>query len=232
MLQEPSERLCSARYRSKDASSSVSINRDHAGRYVYPNDAEEIRSHRWFRDIQWDKLHLMTPPFVPVIRSVEDTHYFDEEEPISDFSSSHEDDIRLEPPTEEEVESALRCFNREIQILARGYVASAYDTVRLRRIEREIEGFVMGEEQKEYLKSFVRAYGRKERKRPRDKLLRDKEVSGMVLEMRKRSAFLGYTYRRIRHRKGASGSGSWRANVSAGGNRRANVWYRGRLSMH
>lgn len=36
----------------------------------------------------------------------------------------------------------------------------------------------------------------KEKKRPRDKMLRDPEVGKMVLELRKKGAFLGYTYRR------------------------------------
>ena len=36
----------------------------------------------------------------------------------------------------------------------------------------------------------------KEKKRPRDRLLRDKEVGRKVLELRKRGAFLGYTYQR------------------------------------
>jgi len=51
------------------------------------------------------------------------------------------------------------------------------------------------------LKEFGRLYGQKERKRPRDKLLRDLETAPKVLELRKRGAFLGYTYRRIRVQK-------------------------------
>lgn len=37
---------------------------------------------------------------------------------------------------------------------------------------------------------------KREKKRPRDKLLRDPEVGRAVLEIRKRGAFVGYTYRR------------------------------------
>jgi hypothetical protein len=37
---------------------------------------------------------------------------------------------------------------------------------------------------------------KRERKRPRDKILRDKGVGKTALEIRKRSVFLGYTYRR------------------------------------
>jgi hypothetical protein len=39
---------------------------------------------------------------------------------------------------------------------------------------------------------------RKEKKRPRDKLLRDPQVGRTVLEIRKKGAFVGYTYRRPR----------------------------------
>lgn len=196
MIQEKGERLCSRRYKTRDLA--ATSGRDYAGRYVYPDDAEDIKAHRWFKDILWDRLHLMTPPFVPAIKSLDDTHYFDEEEPISDFSTSVDDDGGLTPPTEEDLNDALRCFNREIQILARGYVGSAYDSTKLRRIEREIDGFTLGEEQKEYLRGFVRAYGKKEKKRPRDRLLRDQEYRAGVLECRKRAAFLGYSWRRMR----------------------------------
>lgn len=39
-------------------------------------------------------------------------------------------------------------------------------------------------------------YRKKEKKRPRDKLLRDPQVGRAVLELRKKGAFVGYTYRR------------------------------------
>lgn len=38
--------------------------------------------------------------------------------------------------------------------------------------------------------------GKKIRKRPRDKLLRDPVTARKVMELRKKSAFFGYTYRR------------------------------------
>jgi protein-serine/threonine kinase len=229
MIQEKSDRLCSKRYKIKHFASA--LNRDHAGRYVYPHDAEDIKSHRWFKDIPWDKIHLMTPPFVPAIKTADNTQYFDEEDPISDFSSSHDSAPGLSPPTEDELEAALRCFNSEIKILARSYVMTAYDSTRLRKIEHEIDAFCMGDEQKDYLRGFVRAYGRKEKKRPRDRLLRDKEVAKKVLEERKRGAFLGYSYRRIR--RGSVGDVGMRAtvNVSNGKGKSSAVWGRGRISM-
>ncbi|CAI6335355.1 unnamed protein product [Periconia digitata] len=41
-----------------------------------------------------------------------------------------------------------------------------------------------------------RRHGAKDKKRPRDKLLRDPTVGRTVLELRKKGAFIGYTYRR------------------------------------
>ena len=200
IITDKDRRLCSKRYtrprRSSD-SSSIVHNRyqDYAGRYVYPNDAEDVKAHKWFKDIPWDRLHLMTPPFVPNIKSMDDTHYFDEEDPISDVSES----VQNMTPTIADIANALKPFNREIQILATSFIERPHDTVRLRKMEREIDGFVMSEEQKEYLKQFVKLYGKKEKKRPRDKLLRDNETAPKVLQLRKEGAFLGYTYKRIRN---------------------------------
>ncbi|KAK8020729.1 serine/threonine-protein kinase cbk1 [Apiospora arundinis] len=100
LIREKEARLCSKRYNARDAqslpvppfrSSRRHSNRDWTGRSVYPYDAEEIKAHKWFRGIPWDKLHTIPPPFVPEISSIEDTHYFDEEEPISDWSESQPD---------------------------------------------------------------------------------------------------------------------------------------------
>lgn len=196
---------------------------------MYPNDAEDIKAHKWFKDIQWDRLHLTIPPFVPDITSMEDTQYFDEDEPISDFSES----VSGPPPTKEEISDALKPFNREIQIIAKGYVATPHDTVRLRKVEKEIDSFVMGDEQKEYLKAFVKHYGRKEKKRPRDKLLRDRETAPKVLELRKKGAFLGYTYRRFRGSRGSTAQNGAGSQISAGGSMsKKTVWHRARLSIH
>jgi len=115
----------------------------------------------------------MTPPFVPDIKSIDDTHYFDEEDPISDFSES----LSGPPPTADEIAEALKPFSREIQTIAKSFIERPHDSVKLRKAERDIDALPMCEEQREYLKSFVKHYGRKEKKRPRDRLLRDKDVA-------------------------------------------------------
>ena len=214
LIVEKSERLCSSRYRHKFLSNTR--HQDYSGRYVYANDAEDIKVHRWFKDIDWTRMHLMSPPFIPEMRYMEDTRYFDEEEPISDVSSS-KGSIH---PSPDDIKEALRPFNREIQILATEFITKSHDTAKLRKIDREIDNFNLGEIQKVYLKEFVKTYGQKERKRPRDRLLRDKECRDRVLEIRKRGAFLGYSYRRIRR------GGSIRSVRTVRG-----VWHRTRLSI-
>lgn len=235
VLQEKQDRLCSGRYKNIAGTRFLAPahrNQDYAGRYVYPHDAEDIKAHKWFKDIPWEHLHRMPPPFIPEVQSLEDTRYFDEEEPISEvLSSSHEIEYG-----EEEKEKALRMFNREIQILAKGFVANTYDTVRLKKIDREIDGFNMGDQEKEYLRGFVKHYGKREKKRPRDRMLRDKEIQGKVLELRKKGAFLGYTWRRMRRDSSFRGSvasaGGVPASVVIPRKKSSMVWMRGRLSLH
>lgn len=274
--------------------------RDGRGRAVYPHDAEDIKAHKWFRDIPWDQLHMITPPFVPQIGSVEDTHYFDEEEPISDWSDSSSDEdedededddgnntgqggpdapavfeanplaqdhalspaffgekptptmtnqgpfapppphpivagivhnghpstaIRRSPQKTAAMQAQLAAFPRHARGVLAQFVATPYDSIRLKRMDREIDAVVgagagagasgshaptattttttaMVHQQFQQvrladdMKAFVRAFGRRERKRPRDRLLRDRRTKATVLRVRKQMAFLGYTFRR------------------------------------
>ena len=218
IIQEKDKRLCSKRY-GNNTSSVSARSQDYYGRFVYSHDAEDIKSHKWFKEIPWDRLHTMIPPFIPNIKSMEDTHYFEEEDPISDFSDS----ITPLEATPEDITEALKGFNREIKIIAADYIKKPHDTVKMRKIDKEIDGFNVSEEQKHYLRSFVRTYGKREKKRPRDRLLRDKEVAHKILELRKENAFLGYTYRRIRPARSFNGSLSLRHR---------DVWHRAQLSIH
>ncbi|KAI1312418.1 kinase-like protein [Xylaria venustula] len=279
-------RLSSKRYRSRDTAfetqqrqqhplmvaHSRARPRDGRDRYVYPHDAEDIKAHKWFRDIPWEQLHLITPPFVPRIAGVEDTHYFDEEEPISDWSDSdsEEDDddddqddvddanvdsaalgaprpLALEanplamsspaptaamvnmspfvPPSAPHAAGAggiihnahpstairrgtqktaamqaqLSAFPRPVRGMLAQFVASPYDSTRLKRMDREINTLAAATVASNAMRTFVRAFGQRERKRPRDRLLRDRKTKATVLRVRKQTAFLGYTFRRVMH---------------------------------
>ncbi|PKC66292.1 kinase-like protein [Rhizophagus irregularis] len=52
-----------------------------AGRKTNPGlgDASEIKSHPWFKGIDWDNLHKSTPPFRPQLKSDIDTRYFEDD---------------------------------------------------------------------------------------------------------------------------------------------------------
>lgn len=247
-----------------------------AGRFVFPYDAEDLKGHRWFKGVPWDRLHELNPPFVPMIRSPDDTQYFDDEEPITDFSDSEEDDDEEEdrPVPEPETSAAvigidaaigrdgandnttmvaanheptssvtstpvleqqstsrearrpaqevtpvtaisaaisskrrvernlhlaqaLKRFDREIQEAVQSWLAMPYDSIRLHNFEMQVDAEVgLQASERDALKALVRVYGRKEKKRPRDKLLRDPSTKKAVLQERKRSAFLGYDWQR------------------------------------
>lgn len=212
---------------------------------VFPHDAEDIKAHRWFRDIPWDRLHMIPPPFVPQIANLEDTRYFDEEEPVSDWSESQpESEIEMEdqgsgtihdgmsananstltsvpgmagiatvaPPSlpgltarlstrkMAEMHATLAYYPKHLRTIMSQFVAAPYDSVRLKRIHREIEHMSPNQGEVEKFKDFIQHYGKKERKRPRDRLLRDHRTKRVVLEIRKQSAFLGYTWTRTKGR--------------------------------
>lgn len=255
---------------------------DFAGRFVFPYDAKDIKAHKWFKGVPWERLHELDPPFVPMIRSPDDTQYFNDDEPITDFSESDDEDednqflmpedstprVNLDaaagrdgpigiavatstastinhtqlpsPPAsnpgtrirddtsasvmtqitvaaplitttttsvttykkraecEARLAQALSRFDRGIQHAMRSWLAIPYDTLRLRNFQLQVDvepGLRASE--RDALKMLVRIHGRKERKRPRDRLLRDPDMRKAVLEERKKTAFMGYDWARI-----------------------------------
>ncbi|EMR09463.1 hypothetical protein PNEG_02405 [Pneumocystis murina B123] len=94
--------------------------------YHYCSDADEIKTHSWFRNIDWNSLHKQIPPFIPKIKNLEDTKYFEE---------LNKDEV---------LQSTLDISHDKI----------------------------------------------------RDSLLRDKIYGEQILQIRKKLAFKGYTYRR------------------------------------
>ena len=58
----------------------------------FGNGGEEIRSHPWFGDVEWDMVNEAEPSFVPAPSHPEDTEYFDTRgASTQDFSSEFED---------------------------------------------------------------------------------------------------------------------------------------------
>lgn len=194
LLEDRQERLSAKRYRENDwalRDKAVGARRvrnlNTTGHIVFPNDAEDIKAHPFFRNIHWPTLHLTRPPFVPRVHGDQPiTKYFDDEAEIMS-ASDHLDSSSYEVATPESlsiISTAGLIFNDEATPSAeRGNVRSqvpvpAYDQVckSLQMMRRR----------------------KKEKKRPRDKLLRDPHVGRTVLEIRKKGAFVGYTYRRPR----------------------------------
>jgi hypothetical protein len=171
--------------------------------------------HKFFQGIAWSQVHLGQPPFVPRVKENQSiTKYFeDEKDIISDDSSSFQslkdriderasdDELRtiLGPHYEkwkaERIDKEKRelgiedCSDTELDRI-KVHFGPGYERWKADRIievcEKRAE---RGVEPKP-------AKGKKEKKRPRDKMLRDPRVARKVMELRKRNAFFGYTYRR------------------------------------
>jgi len=180
------------------------------GQYVFPNDGEDIKSHRWFRNIPWDRLHTMSPPFVPQLSSAEDMHYFDEEEPISDWSGGEDEAAvfggggpqhgpsKMDGPAE--VRQQMPWARSTVVSVTAGLMQSLVDPGKLRTLYGLVDADLrLTNEEKHMVKEYLRMRAPpRERKRARDKLLRDVNTRAVVMDVRMKTAFLGYTWRRMR----------------------------------
>lgn len=152
--------------------------------YVFPNDAADIKAHPFFRGIQWNQLHLTQPPMIPRVKSWEDTRYFEDWK-----SSDHPEDLTENSEndgTDEKSDEKIGALPTEpsyslpIQLLP-GRALSDVDAITLANIGSQ---------------KTPAPRKRKQRKRARDKILRDRRTGKTAMEIRKQSVFLGYTYRR------------------------------------
>ncbi|KAJ5959704.1 AGC-kinase C-terminal [Penicillium vulpinum] len=186
ILQEREYRLCSPKYQANDILNGRPVStqmlysmdpryRNIASYYVYPNDAADIKIHPFFRGIRWQDLHMCQPPVVPRVRNWEDTRYFDDWK-VGDIAEhavgNGSEDADQEP-------DEITPGNQE-RSLAENAVGPPIAAATTRTAQEQAKD----------------AETKKEKKRPRDKILRDKQLSKTVLEIRKKGAFLGYTYRR------------------------------------
>ncbi|GFS86600.1 histone-lysine N-methyltransferase SETMAR [Trichonephila clavipes] len=68
-----------------------------------PDDAEAIKKHPFFQEINWDDLFMkkLTPPYVPILTSYEDVSYFDSEyTSLSPFDSFDDSTLSSNDPFE------------------------------------------------------------------------------------------------------------------------------------
>lgn len=192
LLDERQDRLSAKRYRENDwvlrdkaAGARRNRNINTTGHIVYPNDAEDIKSHPFFRNIQWSQLHQTRPPFVPRVHGGQPiTKYFDDEAEIMS-ASDHLDSSSYEAVGE------LLVSNLADRVGENETTPLVQPAARQKSIAKPAQAL--------FAKSLQEMKRRKrEKKRPRDKLLRDPDVGRTVLEIRKKGAFVGYTYRRPR----------------------------------
>ncbi|KAF5848262.1 hypothetical protein GGP41_005614 [Bipolaris sorokiniana] len=201
LLEERQDRLSARRYREndwvlRDKSLSMRSNRhnhNNTGHIVCPHDAEDIKSHPFFRNIQWSLLHMTRPPFVPRVHGGQPiTKYFDDEADILSASD------HLESSSYDFIEVAEEPAPPFAAAAAAPKVNVVHPAIAIESQVR-IPGIFEQLAWDRLYTSFKKIPRRKrEKKRPRDKLLRDPEVGRAVLEIRKRGAFVGYTYRRPR----------------------------------
>ncbi|KAJ5105360.1 hypothetical protein NUU61_002707 [Penicillium alfredii] len=195
ILQEREFRLCSQQYQANDILGARPIPiqflysmdpryRDVPSYYVYPNDATDIKAHPFFRGIPWNDLHLMQPPLIPRVKSWEDTRYFDDWKAVGNLDQPSEES---EPG--EDAEDANEEHN---PATSEPQEPGPAPNVSPEPVVPSTDPKAAAEAQK----AAAQKQKEQEKKRPRDKILRDKDMGKTVLEMRKKGAFLGYTYRR------------------------------------
>lgn len=228
LLVEKEKRLCSRKYELNDftkrlvGGQSMRLTADksstcYSGHFVYPDDAEDLKRHPYFRNIRWESMLERRPPFVPRVRGWADTKYFDEEQPISDNDSrsSCEDDpvddadnvSNGEAPSPAKPGSKASHHHHEDQHIVPSTAlklnantqAAAMATVTGPPIQLDqgcaADGVEIIDDGNAKPASKKK---RKEKKRPRDKILRDPESGKTALKMREKGAFLGYAYAKPR----------------------------------
>lgn len=210
ILTDKEMRLSSRQYRQSENSRLARRASNHTAgqtRHVYPNGSEEIKAHAFFHGIPWTEMHLGAPPFVPRVKQKQSiTKYFEDEKDIvseesslyystRDHGSDQVDGLgcnAAELLEQEKIDVGLQsCSDAEFQRIREHYGASYPDwkAQRVALLQRQRLEKMHDDDLQEHKP-------KKEKKRPRDKVLRDAVLGKKVMEIRKKKAFFGYTYRR------------------------------------
>jgi serine/threonine protein kinase len=193
--------------------------------HVYANDAAEIKAHPFFDGIDWEQLHLQTPPFVPRVREHQSiTKYFENEQDIlrdANDSCSIADDAAGSDSDLDDDECASTGHNdgrdQERNLALADQSPNKKDEIRCDAQQRsnatppkitfqptrqgpvdkdETRPRARGQPNKPASPPLDRYRPKRLLKRARDKVLRDPNTAHIVLDVRKKNAFFGYTYRR------------------------------------
>lgn len=196
ILQEREYRLCSAKYQANDLLAGRPVSTQFlypidpryisvTSSYVYPEDATDIKAHPFFRGVPWNELHLIQPPMIPRVRGWEDTRYFADLKSGADVDGARDEGDSQRSDKDAATDKSLA----PKKTLEHG---SQKPTPTKRTAPCEVPGPAVDADTQRTAESEKK----KKRERPRDKILRDKQLGPTALEIRKKGAFLGYTYRR------------------------------------
>lgn len=75
---------------------------------------EEFKAHPFFKGIDWNNLHRMTPPFIPELDGPTDTRYFEDQKPIQSRGASGQPARKSylkEPAAEEFIGFTFKRYN-------------------------------------------------------------------------------------------------------------------------
>lgn len=192
LLQDKENRLSSRAYQANDRLQFTTIRHrivvqttdpaspSYKGRHVYPDDASDIKAHPFFQDIAWGELLHQTPPYLPRVKNSHDTKYFgnvEEELAGQDVISSGSTTLipnadKALPPRQD---GARPDENMNIPGTARAAAGENQACPPPFPPRKKVPG---------------------DKNRARDKILRDMVVGKTALDLRKKGAFIGYTYRR------------------------------------
>ncbi|KAF2436111.1 kinase-like protein [Tothia fuscella] len=195
LLTEKETRLSCRRYKDNDlwharrgrpiASRAARTSTSGTPYFVFDNDAEDIKNHSFFKGVEWSEMHLSRPPWMPVIgRDQSIARWFEDESEIVDSSGEGgtSDNPIPTPPTIAVTPATDNMIPTPSPATAQiGTCKQPEATATSSSISQDQD------EPKQHVK---------EKKRPRDKILRDPDMAPTALAERKAKAFLGYTYRR------------------------------------
>lgn len=197
ILQEREFRLCSDKYQANDVLDGRPVSprflcsidlryRSITASYVYPDDATDIKAHPFFRGIPWNELHLIQPPTFPRVRGWDDTRYF------GDLKSSAKVDGALDEGNSETAEEDVHPVKNTATKKTPHHHSPKSSPTKAPAPD-EIPGSAAGPDSQQAAEAEKK---KKKKDRPRDKILRDRQLGPTALEIRKKGAFLGYTWRR------------------------------------
>lgn len=199
LLQDKEYRLSSPKYRLNDCLRPSAkkdffylineLNRDYRGNFVFPDDAADIKAHPFFRNIHWAGLHLQKPPFIPKVRNWKDTRFFDD--------GGYLDEIELKSTDSQVADTGPLSQEPTSRNLDEQRASNGVATANTGDKTLVPEPATQGQKEAPGPKKAGK-HQKREKPRARDKILRDAAVGKTALKIRKRNAFLGYTYRRPR----------------------------------